>query len=208
MSFCLPAAIADPLQPESALQAYLENNYPWQKIEVTNVNVAGDLAGASPDQITVEKGPVGKGVFSFTDENDNKIIVKADIRALDAVVKSIRPLKKGYVLQDSDVYLSEMDINRMPKSAVKNPESIIGKPLKRSILADMVIVQDMIEKTGTVKKGNRVVLLYSAPGFNITAAGEIREKGYIGTQVKAINLSSRKEVRGVLIDENTVKIEL
>lgn len=208
MVFFVPALMAEPWQPESKIQAYLESNYPWQKIEVTNVSIAGDLIEASPDMITVEKGPVGKGVFTFVYDNDQKVTVKADVRALDTVVKSIRPMKKGSVLEDGDIYLAEMDINRMPKSAVKEPESVIGKPLKRSILADMVIAEDMVERTTVVKKGNRVTLLFHAPGFSIRAAGEIREKGYVGTQVKAVNLSSKKEVRGVLIDENTVRVEL
>jgi len=52
------------------------------------------------------------------------------------------------------------------------------------------------------------VLLFNAHGFNISAAGETREKGYVGMAVKAINVSSKKEVRGVLIDERTVKVEL
>jgi flagella basal body P-ring formation protein FlgA len=158
--------------------------------------------------IAVEKGPLGKGVFSFIYDCARKVTVKADVRALDLIVKSKRSFKKGYVFQGDDVYLTEMDISKMPKSAVNDLEAIIGKPLKRSVLADMVIVEDMIETTQTVKKGKKIILLISAQGFSITAAGEIKEKGYVGTQVKAMNLSSKKEVRGVLIDENTVKVEL
>jgi len=201
-------SLADSLGAENALKVFLENNYPWEKIEVSNVRIAGNIPDQSPEQITVEKGPLGKGIFSFILDNSQKVIVKADVRALGPVVKSKRPFRKGYVLQDDDLYLSEMYVSKMPKSTVNDPEDVIGKPLKRSILADMVIVQEMVEKTQTVKKGSRVVLLISGQGFNISAIGEIKEKGYVGMQVRAKNLSSKKEVRGVLIDENTVKVEL
>jgi len=208
--FCVLCSLsyADSWEPESALRIFLENNYPWERIEISNISFAGNVPDKSPDLITVVKGPVGKGVFAFIFDGDQKVIAKADIRVLDVVVKSRRPFSRGYVLQDDDLYLSEMDINRMPKSAVRDQETVIGKPLKRSVLADTVIVDNMVEKTPAVKKGRKVVLLISARGFSITAAGEIKEKGHVGTQVKAMNLSSKKEVRGVLVDENTIKVEL
>jgi flagella basal body P-ring formation protein FlgA len=201
-------SMADSTGAENALKVFLEKNYPWEKIEVSNVRVAGNMSVQSPEEITVEKGPLGKGIFSFMLDKAQKVIVKADVRALGLVVKSKRPLRKGYVLQNDDLYLSEMYISKMPKSAVEDPEDIIGKPLKRSVLADTVIVEEMVEKTQMVKKGSRVILVISGQGFNISAIGELREKGYIGTQVRAMNLSSKKVVRGVLIDENTVKVEL
>ncbi|MBI5741916.1 MAG: flagellar basal body P-ring formation protein FlgA [Nitrospirae bacterium] len=195
-------------EPEDALRNFLEKNYPWERIDVSNVSFAGNVPDKAPDLIIVEKGPVGKGVFVLVFDGDQKVIAKADVRVLDVVVKSKRPFSRGYVLQDDDLYLSEMDINRMPKGAVRDHETVIGKPLKRSVPADAVIVDNMVDKTQAVKKGRKVVLLISGTGFSITAAGEIREKGYVGTQVKAMNLSSKKEVRGVLVDENTIRVEL
>jgi flagella basal body P-ring formation protein FlgA len=208
MSFYPSETIADSWEPENVLQMFLKNNYPWEKIEVSNVRIAGHIPDKSPDLITVEKGPVGKGVFSFMLDDTQKVIVNADVRALDFVVKSKRPFKKGYVLQDEDIYLSEMDVSKMPKNALQHPEAVIGKSLQRSIMADMVIVEEMLEKNQVVKKGRKVVLIISSRGFNISATGELREKGYVGMQVKAMNLSSKKEVRGVLVDENTVRVEL
>ncbi|RJQ55750.1 MAG: flagella basal body P-ring formation protein FlgA [Nitrospiraceae bacterium] len=194
--------------PAEALQAFLAENYPWEKIEVSNVHVTGDVPARLPDLITVERGPLGKGVFSFSYDNSRKTTVRADVRAFDFVVKSRRPFNKGYVLQDEDLYVSEMDINKIPKGAVKDPGAVIGKNLKRSVMADMVIAEEMVEKEQLVRKGRKVVLLIGAEGFSIAAAGETKEKGYVGTQIKAMNLSSKKEVRGVLIDENTVRVEL
>ena len=77
-----------------------------------------------------------------------------------------------------------------------------------SVMANITLTENVVEKSQVVDKGKQVVLLFKARGFNISAAGETREKGYVGTAVKAINVSSKKEVRGVLIDERTVKVEL
>ncbi len=194
--------------PEDVLKAYLIKNYPWEELEVSNVQVIGKIPGEMPEKIIVEKGPIGKAIFSFI-FNINKVIkAKADIRAFDKVVKSKRPFKKGHVIRENDIYISKMDIRKMPNSSVKNPESIIGKSLKRSIIANIPIVEDMVERSQVVKRGKMVSLKISLKGLNITAAGKTKEKGYVGMPVKAINLSTKKEVRGVLIDENTVKVEL
>jgi flagella basal body P-ring formation protein FlgA len=101
-----------------------------------------------------------------------------------------------------------MDIKKMPNSSVKDPESIMGKSLKRSISANIPVVENMIEMSRVVKRGSRVVLVIDHGGLSIKAAGKIKEKGYVGMAVRAVNLSSRREVVGVLIDENTVKVEL
>jgi flagella basal body P-ring formation protein FlgA len=194
--------------PEEVLRQYLADNYPWARIEISGVKITGAIPDNAPDSIIVKKGPIGKGEFLFVFDDGEKMAVKADVRALDSVVKSKRPFKKGYVLSNEDIYLSEMDINKMPKSSVQDPEEIIGKPLRRSIMANITLTENVVEKSQLVDKGKQVVLLFNARGFNISAAGETREKGYVGTAVKVINVSSKKEVRGVLIDERTVKVEL
>ena len=210
IAYCLLSTevIAASWTAEDVLQAFLAEKYPWEKIEISNVKMIGARPDRAPDAINVEKGPLGKAVFSFVFDNSQKVTVTAEVRAFDNVVKSKRPFKKGYVLDNEDLYLSEMDINKMPVSSVKDPETIIGKSLNRSITANITITEDMVEKSQVVDRGKQVVLLISAHGFNITAAGETREKGYVGKAVKAINLSSKREVRGVLINERTVKVEL
>lgn len=206
--FLYSAVFAASWDARDVLQVFLADNYPWEKVEISNVKIIGVMPDKAPDTITVEKGPIGKAVFSFVFDNSRKVTAMAEVRAYDNIVKSKRPFKKGYVLSSDDLYLSEMDINKMPKSSVKDPETIIGKSLKRSITANITLTEDMVEKSQAVDKGKHVALLINAHGFNITAAGETREKGYIGKPVKAANLSSKKEVRGVLINERTVEVEL
>lgn len=204
----VPFVLAASWNPEEVLQQYLTDNYPWERIEISNVKVLGLIPDKAPETITVEKGPLGKGIFSFVFDDSRKIIVKADVRAFDQVVKSKWPFKKGYVLKTEDIYLSEVNIAKRPKNSVKDPEMIIGKLLNRSIIANISVTEDMVETLQTVDRGKKVILQIIAQGLNITALGETREKGYVGRPVKAINLSSKKEVIGVLIDEKTVKVEL
>ncbi len=194
--------------PEEVIRGYLMTNYPWEEIEVSNVKSLGRLPVSAPEKIIVQKGPIGKSVFEFIYRSDKNIMVKANVQAFDQIVKSRRPFKKGHVVDQSDLYIARMNIRKMPKSAMKNPDEIIGKSLRRSVVANIPLVEGMIEHSQVVKRGKRIVIVINHNGLNITAAGKTKEKGYVGKVVKAVNISSRKVITGILIDENTVKVEL
>ena len=195
------------LSVEDIIQAYLLDNYPWENIEIGNIRVMGELGDKEPERIVLEKGPIGKAVFSFY-TSDKRVIVKANVKAYDWIVKSKRPFSKGHVLGEDDLYVDKIEIDKMPRSAVRNTETIIGKSLKRSIAANLPVVEKMVEQYQVVKRGQMVVLIIGNEGFNISVSGKTKEKGYVGKPVRAFNLSSKKVVTGVLIDENTVKVKL
>ncbi len=207
----LPSAIEaapNSWDPQEEIESFLANNYPWDEIEVRNVRVKGKAVNKAPESIFVEKGPIGKAVFSFMYNDGRRVLVNAYVRVFESVLKSKRSFSRGHVITFDDLYLSKMDIRKIPKSAIMDPATIVGKSLKRSMSANVPIVENMIEMSRVIKRGKRVVLVINNSGLSITAYGKTREKGRIGMPVKAINLSSNKEVIGVLIDENTVKVEL
>ena len=205
---CLSYSRAADWTPEDELRSYLLDNYPWEEIEVSNVQVLGKITDERPERILVEKGPLGGAVFSFMFSNNDQVKVRADVRAFGRVILSKRPFKKRHVIEEEDVYLSKMNIGKMPRNSVNDPERILGKSLKRSINANMPIEEDMIEMSQLVERGKSVILLLSHNGMIIRTTGKTKEKGYVGMPVRAMNLSSKKEVSGVLIDENTIKVEL
>jgi len=205
---CLSYSKAASWTPEDELRDHLQGNYPWEEIEVGNVQAPDNLSDERPESIQLVKGPLGKAVFSFMFSNNERVLVRADVRAYGQVLMSRRPFQKRHIIEEDDIYIAKMDVGKMPRNVLKDPEKIIGKSLKRSINANMTIEEDMIEMYQLVERGRRVVLLMSHEGMIIRADGRTKEKGYVGMTVRAINASSKKIVSGVLIDENTVKIEL
>jgi flagella basal body P-ring formation protein FlgA len=195
------------LSVDDIIKAHMSENYPWENIEIENIRVMGELGEGQPEKIIVEKGPTGKAVFSFY-TSGNRVLVKANIKVYDWIVKSRRSFSKGHVFGEDDMYLEKMEIDKMPRSAVNHPEKIIGQSLKRSIAANIPVVENMVEKFKPVKRGKMVELVIGNEGFSISVSGKTKEKGYIGKPVKAVNLSSKKVVTGILIDESTVKVKL
>jgi flagella basal body P-ring formation protein FlgA len=100
-----------------------------------------------------------------------------------------------------------MEGGRMPKSAVREEDHVVGKPLVRSIIANAPLTEDMVSMTPLVKRGHKVVLTVEATGFSVKTLGETKQDAAVGEYVKAVNLNSKRVVTGLLIDENTVRVE-
>jgi flagella basal body P-ring formation protein FlgA len=205
--FPLSAAAETP-NMEEILKRYIREHYPWPEVEISDLTVSSEIPDRYPTKIIIEKGLPGKTVFSLEFEDFRKLTATATVRAFDSIVVSRRAFRKGRTLQDDDVYTTLMDVRRIPAGAVKNIGQAAGKPLTRSIVANMPIVSGMLSETPLVKRGTRVTLLVEAQGFTITTTGETKENSSVGRTVKAANVASKRTVTGMLIDENTVRVEL
>jgi flagella basal body P-ring formation protein FlgA len=203
-----PALLAWPSSwdPGTVIKKYLKDHYPWAEIEI--LDISGEVSSqVLPEKIHLIQGPLGRALFSLVFKSGEKALVQAHIKALDWVVTSRRPLKKSQTIRKEDVYLALMDVRRMPKDALTRLESAWGKTMTQSLSANMPIVQGHMGDIPLIKKGQRITLVASAPGLKITAPGEARQDGYSGQSLKVINLSSKRDVRGIPLDENHVSVE-
>ena len=194
--------------PEDLLKKYLKENYPWAEVQMDDVVWNGIMPENPPERIMVEKRLPGKALFLLEFEGGKKITAAATIKAFDRIVVSRGAFKKGYCLRKDDVYLTLMDVQRIPDGTVKDIDQVVGKPLTRSVIANMQLTSGMVSETPIVKRGQKVTLLVESENFKITAPGEIKANSSVGRAVKAVNLASKKIVTGLLIDENTVKVGL
>ncbi|MEW6417045.1 MAG: flagellar basal body P-ring formation chaperone FlgA [Nitrospirota bacterium] len=208
--FSVPIAFSSSQGIEDVLKEYLRNNYPWSEIDINNLTVNNEMPGKQIEKIMIKKSPPGKTIFVLEFEDGKKITATANIKAYDHILVSRRAFKKGYYLQEDDVYTVLMDVRKIPNGALKDKdiEKVIGKPLLRSIIANMPLSSGMVSETSVVKKGQRVTLLVESEGLKIAAIGEMKEDSTVGKLVKAINLASKKIVKGLLINENTIKVGL
>lgn len=202
-----PATAAASWSPELELTAHLKKNYPWAQIEISELRLSSPAPAEMPTAIVVEKTPPGKCAFRFEFRSGKSISATAFIKAYDQVVISRSGFSKGHILQPSDLYSSLMETARIPKSAAREEEAVVGKRLLRSIVPNMPITNAMISEMPLVKRGHRVVLAVETGGFSIKTAGELKQDAVVGEHVKVINLATKKTVAGLLSDENTVLVE-
>jgi flagella basal body P-ring formation protein FlgA len=195
-----------PWEPREVIGKYLTTHYPWAEIEILEISGDEDLPKTPPTRIHLISGPLGRAVFSFGFKSGEKALIQAQIRAMDWVATTRRPLRNGHTIQNEDVYLSLIDVRRMPRDALTRLEGAWGKTVLRSIEGNMPIIESALGDPPIIKKGQLITLIASAPGLKITTQGEARENGRLGQQIKVINLSSKQDIRGVPIDDQNVKV--
>jgi flagella basal body P-ring formation protein FlgA len=111
------------------------------------------------------------------------------------------------VIEAKDLYLTNRNIALFHPDVVTEMTEVLGKRTTLSINNNEILRAGMVEVPPTIKKGDRVILLIENPHIKITTFGESKEEGRRGDRVKLINLSSRKEVYGKVLDANTVRID-
>ena len=205
-----PACLADGLADMKAvLKAYVEGRYHWSNVEVRGLVIdKKDLAGGLPEGISLVKEPPGKTVFKLDFAGGREVTATALVSGYVTVVKSRRLLRANSVIGPEDVSSSLLEVSRLPNGGFFTEESqVAGKRLTRSIGAGVTILNAMVSGYPLVGRGHMVTIVVETPGFKITTAGELVESARVGSNVKVMNISSRKMLSGLLADENTVLLQ-
>lgn len=193
-------------EAKDVIKKFMKDHYPWPEIEILDLMGAEELPKEAPQKVHLISGPLGRAVFSLGFRSGEKVLVQAQIRAMDWVVATRRPIIKGQVVESDDVYLSLIDVRRMPKDALNRPEKGVGKVALRNLEINMPIPENYLGDVPVIRKGQRVTLIFSAPGLKITTQGEAREDGHPGRQMRVANLYSKRDLRGIPLDESRVMV--
>jgi flagella basal body P-ring formation protein FlgA len=133
--------------------------------------------------------------------------VSARVNLYIDVVSTKHFLKKHQVIQMKDVQWVNRIFSLLPQDAIIDLQEVLGKRATLSINAYEVLRVGMVEIPPLVKKGDRVTLQIENVQFKISTTGEAKEDGRKGDRIRLINLSSKKEVYGRILDSNTIQID-
>ncbi len=206
LTLLLVLSLAAGWTPADAIREYLLKSYPWPEVEVSEVTVEGSVPAGVPAEITTERGPLGRASFMVRFISGERARVRARVVARDATVRSVRSLAKGALLTEDEVYTAMMDVRRIPRGAVRSLEGVLGKRLKRSLPADTVITESMLEEPPLVRKGEKVIILYRGPYLKVTTTGIAREDGSRGEVIVVLNAGSRKRLSGLVVGKGVVDV--
>jgi flagella basal body P-ring formation protein FlgA len=116
-------------------------------------------------------------------------------------------LKRHQVVEEKDVHLVHRNILQSPPDVVIDPREVVGKRTTLSVNSQEILRKSMVEIPPLVKRGDRVTLLVENDQFKITSVGEAKEEGREGDRIKVINVTSKKEVYGRVLDAHTIKVD-
>jgi flagellar basal body P-ring formation protein FlgA len=153
-------------------------------------------------------GPMTVTVSFFQDGRliqKSRVRVRVEIQGF--VVAARNGLRRHQEITESDVHLVKKNLNPLPPDVLTDLKEAVGKRLTLSVNGQEVLRRSVVEIPPLVKKGDRVLLIIDNSYFKISTFGEVKEDGRRGDWVKLMNISSKKEVHGRVMDAHTVQVE-
>ena len=226
-AFSQPAVRIEGIRPgqplESAEMARVLENHLQKIIQNPSRKVAiGEFRGY--EQVIVPRGSfscqvqvpekaiqggniAGLIVFFANGQEIRKIRFSARVEIYADVLVSRHFLKKHHEIQAEDILIANKNIALLPPDVITEEKDVLGKRTTLSINNQEVLRLSLLEPLPLVNRGDRVILLIENDQFRITAMGEVKEMGRKGDRIRLVNLSSKKEVYGRVLDANTIRVD-
>lgn len=145
--------------------------------------------------------------FYLTPDEVKRIRVTAKIEIWGEVLVTTRYLSKNQIIDQDDVKLVYKNLSPFPSRILNRPEEVIGKRTTVSLNPGEILREGMVENPPLIRKGDHVTILIETPKFRVTAIGEAKEEGRKGEKIRLVNLTTKKEVLGRIIDSETVEVD-
>lgn len=143
---------------------------------------------------------------------DGKFVNKTDLQGKYYLISEAyvpaKNIQKGEILTMDNLKVIPVRANKVKADYIVEKEKIIDMEAKKPLREGKFITIRDIGKVNLIKKGDKVNMLYKSGGIQIIVKGEAVSEGAKGDKIELINTKSKKSVWGVVIDPDTVEVEV
>lgn len=194
---------------EEKIRAALHERFP--QVERIHVALAGEEQIPFPtSDFTVmlpsTVKPWGTQVATLVDASGVRKEVRFTLEVYRPVVRAARNLTPGETLREGDVTVRVEPLSPENEKALESSDAVLGKSLRRVVRGGEVITASSLAKDVLIKRGDLVTLVAEYKGITVTTTGKARGEGTLGDRIVVENLSSRKRMEGIIVDERTVRV--
>jgi flagella basal body P-ring formation protein FlgA len=191
-------------QDESLEKKFLEiqKNYPNKNI---NFNVKD----------VIIKNIVGKfsiPVEVYVENKLNRIIyLKCKVDILKEVVVAKTNIKKGDIIDSSNIFLKKLEMSKLPLNVISNDiANLYGKVAANNIEEGKPLTPDNVKNRIVIFRGDEVTIRIKNGSLTLTAIGQSLQDGYIGQNitVRVLSGASKKNIVAKVLDVNLVELNL
>ena len=122
------------------------------------------------------------------------------------IVFSNKSLLKGHIIKKSDLELLSSKKN-VGTGIFKNIDDLVGRKLKQNVSLGFPIRSRHLHLDWIINKGEKIDIIQSSGGINISVSGIALENGQKGEKIRVMNLSSEKNLVAWVINEKKVSIQ-
>ena len=135
-----------------------------------------------------------------------RLWIKAEIRVFDEVLVTSYPLAHYENVSADKVRLERRDVSSITARPFFRLEEVLGLQATRAIDVNEVLTQKSLERPTLIRRGSPIVLVYESGSLRIETPGYAEEGGKAGDLIQVKNASSGKLLRGLVLDERTVRV--
>ncbi len=197
-----------------AIIKHLKGQFPYcQKIELEDLKLSSipSLSSGKVDLAVFENSQDLLGRASFTvilkqEQREEKLITSGKVKIWAQVPFTARRIEKHKIIGPEDFILREVELSALPRGVITDPNLLLNKRTKSSLPPGIPIRIDHIEDPPILKKGEAANALFETPSLRISLKVILLEDGRFGQVVRIKNPVSNKELKGKIIDEETLLI--
>lgn len=136
------------------------------------------------------------------------VYVQATVAIIHPVLVVRRPLPRGTVLNAADVDRVERDVARLAMGYMVDIKEIDGMVLRRSVPAGAVLHPGLVQPPISIRRGERVTILGQVGGIEVRMEGQALMDGARGKVIRVRNLSSGRDIEGVVVGPGIIQVRL
>ena len=117
-----------------------------------------------------------------------------------------KTMKPGEVIRERDIEWTRVQANRLTRTAVVDPASLVGMSPRRPIRAQDIIRSTDLEVPVVVEKNSLVTIRLRTTRMQLSVQGRALEEGAIGDVVRVMNTKSNNVVNAEVVDSGSVVV--
>lgn len=116
-----------------------------------------------------------------------------------------RPLASGESVTEADIRHEEVELSLYPLGAIADISQVSGKQLIRPVTPGQTLLGNWFRARQVLAQGDTVRVVYSGPGFSVTAEGRALTQAAEGQPVR-VAMESGRTVTGVARGDRVVEV--
>lgn len=215
-SVASPAGSEDLQALSRQLEHWVGQRHPWQgqgySVSISAGAIDARTRLAACRQPVVFELPPGQRYGSRAsimarcpDQPGWRLLWPVAIQARTEVLVARQALPAGSTLDERHVMRQLRDVASLPQGAVR-PDQAEGLQTRMAVTAGSVIAQAQVRPVPLVRRGQQVMLRVEGNGISIGMAGEALADAGIGETVRVRNLSSGRQLEGMVSASGDVEV--
>jgi flagella basal body P-ring formation protein FlgA len=199
------------------LRGAIEVRLPYDAKRVAEISIPKLPDVRVPDgasaRVTFKRGERFQGdiTIEVVIEDDGAAIstrqVSAKIDLFETALTVGQDLRRGHLIQSTDIISTRIAASKMPPDAVTRPELIVGAQLQRRIRPGDTLRQAWLKVPPVIKRGDRVRVVARRGPIRLTTVGQAMNSAARSSFVRVRNMSSKKIVTGRAMGPGLVEME-